>query len=356
MTPLRIALGIVAVLVFAGAAVGAVMSVRINWAFALTVAGSASYATTVAMSFAAIECTRILMPLVRKGLQTADLAGLARAAGFAFWVFTAISVTSAFGFFAMNRADATAERGKSVSQTKSYRAELDAITRRMEKTPDVRSPAEVEAELATVGRHDPRRGALLIEKAAAEQRAKDLARLPELRGADTWKVAVVAKDAQLEMLADALPWDRDLTLRIGAVLLILAVVVALELLIGFTPSAAVMLLVWACKRPEVAAAAEAAQPEARPAPADHVRRFVATCVERRDAGATQWKMLYGAYLKFCLKNRWQPLNDFHFRRELQLALGVTDAATMIEKRRAGSFWKTLDLKPQWIPEVADAAA
>jgi hypothetical protein len=348
MKPLRVALGIVAVLVFAGAAVGAIMSVTINWAFALTIAGSASYASTVALCFAAIECTRILMPLVKKGLETADLKGFARIAGLAFWVFTTISVSSAFGFFAMNRADATAQRGSTVSQTASYKAELDAITRRMERAPDMRSVAEVEAELATIGRHDPRRGQLQIERAAAEQREKDLKRLPELRAADAWKVVVVAKDAQLETLADALPWDRDLTVRVGAVVLILLAVFALELLIGFTPSAAIMLLVWACRRSEAPRVATGEPAAVKVPPTDHIQKFLDGCTQRSPNHATQWKQIYGGYTKFCAARGWQPLNEFRLRPALLAALGSVET----ERRKEGMFWRTLVLKPQWLPEEA----
>src|SRR5262245_40204907 len=102
MTSLRIAIGIAALLLLAAAAVGAAMSVQINWAFATTLSADPVTSTRLALLFAAIETSRILMPFAVKGLEV--LKWSAKGPRVAFWVFTAISVGSAAGYFAGNRA------------------------------------------------------------------------------------------------------------------------------------------------------------------------------------------------------------------------------------------------------------
>jgi hypothetical protein len=255
MIPLRIALGVCAFLALCAALLGAVMSVKINWEFALTLGRNAEWGFYLALAFAAVEGTRLLMPFLRRGLTLADLKGPARGATVAFWVFTLISASSAGGFFAMNRADSNAQRTAQLSQTKSYQQEMNRLTERLERHKDVRSVAEVEAELKAIPKADPdkRKPALELERATALQRDKDEARLKELRGSAEWKLtlqtAIASTDGGLDWLTAAAPIDKDVAQKWGMIALILSAIVAIELLVGFTPFAATMVLVWAIKPP-----------------------------------------------------------------------------------------------------------
>ncbi len=253
MIPLRIALGFVSILALGAALLGAVMSVKINWEFALTLGRNAEWGFYLALAFAAVEGTRLLMPFLRRGLTLADLKGPARCASIAFWVFTLISASSAGGFFAMNRADSNAQRTAQLSQTKSYQQEMNRLTERLEKHKDVRSVAEVDAELKALPKADPdrRRSHLELEKATAQQRDRDEARLKELRSSAEWKLtlqtAIASTDGGLDWLISAAPIDKDAAQKWGMIFLVLSAIVAIELLVGFTPFAATMVLVWALK-------------------------------------------------------------------------------------------------------------
>lgn len=253
MIPLRIALGLFSLLALGAAGIGAVMSVKINWEFAQTLGKNAEWGFWLALTFAAVEVARLFMPFIARGLRLADLGSYAKKAGIAFWVFTAISASSAGGFFAMNRADSNAQRSAQISQTKSYQQEMDRLSRRLEINGGVRSVAEVEAEIKGLPKNDPdkRKPALEVEKAAAAQRDKDEARMRELRSSAEWKTtlstAIATADAQLDFLTSVAPIDKDQAQRWAAVVTIIAAILALELLVGFTPFASVMVLVWALK-------------------------------------------------------------------------------------------------------------
>lgn len=253
MIALRIALGFVAGLAICAAMLGAAMSIKINWEFASTLGRNSEWAFYLALAFASVEGTRLLMPFLRHGLRLSDLKKPAKAATFAFWIFTLISALSAAGFFAMNRSDSNAQRSAQLSQTKSYKIELDNITSRLSHSGSLRSVAEIDAEIKALPKGDPEKHKprLEVERAASIQRDKDEKRLAELRSSAEWKTsiqtAVATTDAQLEMFASALPFDKEATEKWVGIGVITLTIIALELLVGFTPYAAAMVLVWAIK-------------------------------------------------------------------------------------------------------------
>lgn len=256
---LRIALGAVAVLALAASGVGIVMSVKINWEFAQTLGRNPEAGLYLAATLASVEVARIMMPFVAKGLKLAQLRN--SWAHWAFGLFTVVSIVSAFGYFALNRADSAAQRGLQVSLSKGFKAELDAVSLSLERNASVRAIGEIDADLKPLSRSDNRRAALEKERASAEQREKDRKRLSDLSAAHAWNVEIPSsKDAQTELIADtiaSLPWmegskeERKAGIQRGVtVAIILATILALELLVGVTPFAAIMVLVWACRRPE----------------------------------------------------------------------------------------------------------
>lgn len=252
MIPLRIALGVVAVLALVAAGLGACMSVKINWEFAQTLGRNSEWGFYLALAFASIEGVRLLVPFLHKGLHLSGMKAMARWMGVAFCIFTLASVISAAGFFAMNRSDSTAQRSAQMSQTQIYRVEVETLAARMQRNASTRSVGEIDADLKPLPKGDPERIKLDKEKAAAIQRDKDAVRLEELRRSDGWKTAISAaitsKDTQIEMIADAMPWfDKATSEKYAAIALILVVIIALELLVGLTPFAAVMVLVWAVR-------------------------------------------------------------------------------------------------------------
>lgn len=255
MIPLRIALGFFSILALCAAIIGATMSVKINWEFAQTLGRNAEWGFWLALTFASVEVARLFMPFISRGLRLAEIEGAAKKATVAFWVFTVISATSAAGFFAMNRADSNAQRTAQVSQTKSYQQEMDRLALRLERHAGVRSVAEVDAEIKSIPKADPekRRPALEIERASAVQRDKDEARMRELRSSAEWKTtlstAIATADAQLDFLTSVAPLDKDQAQKWAAIVTIAAAILALELLVGFTPFAASMVIVWAIKPP-----------------------------------------------------------------------------------------------------------
>lgn len=254
MIPLRIFLGVVAVIAMGASLVGAAMSIKINWEFATTLGRNSEWGFYLALAFASVEGTRLLMPFLRRGLTLAELKAPARWAGVAFWTFTLISFLSAAGFFAMNRADSTAQRSAQLSQTKSFKAEVDTLTRRIEHARTDRSAAEIDALIKGLPRGDPdkQRSKLEAERAAAIQREADEKRLGELQNSAGWKTAVTTAvattDAQIDMIVSALPFEKETAEKWVAISLITIAIIALELLVGFTPFAAAMVLVWALRR------------------------------------------------------------------------------------------------------------
>lgn len=256
MIYLRIALGLFSVFALVAAGVGSFMSVKINWEFAHTLGKNAEWGYWLALTFASVEVARLFMPFIARGLRYAEMEGWARKAGFAFWVFTIISATSAAGFFAMNRADSNAQRSAQMSQTKSYQQEMDRLSRRLEANSAVRSVAEIDAELKFLPRGDPdrRKPALESEKAAAQQRDKDEIRMRELRSSAEWKTtlstAIATMDAQYDLFTSVAPLDKDQAQKWAALITIGVAILALELLVGFTPFASVMVIVWALKPPQ----------------------------------------------------------------------------------------------------------
>lgn len=255
MIPLRIALGAFSLFALVAAGTGAVMSVIINWEFAHTLGRNAEWGFWLALTFASVEVARLFMPFIARGLRLADLNSYAKKAGIAFWVFTLISASSAAGFFAMNRADSNAQRSAQMSQTKSYQQEMDRLSRRLEANATVRSVAEIDAELKSIPKSDPdkRKPALEIEKAAAAQRDKDETRMRELRSSAEWKTtlttAIATADAQLDIFTSVGPLDKDQAQKWAVLFSIGLAILALELLVGFTPFASVMVIVWALKPP-----------------------------------------------------------------------------------------------------------
>lgn len=347
--PLRFALGLAAVALLVLALFGAVQSVKINWQFGLTLAPAAQ-APIIAGLLAAIELLRIGMPFAAKGMELAGLPN--KHARTAFWLFTAVSVLSAGGYFKMNRDAAGEQRTTQMSFSAGYKSELRDITTRL-KHEITRSAAEIDAEIKALSRAEvAKRAELEAEKAAIEQRPKDLKRLDELQALDVWKTVVTGKDVQAAMIAELLPvQDREAAQRWIAGGLIILVILAIEFAVGRTPFTAVMILAWACRRQERLPPAQAEPAPVAAPPADHVSRFVARCIVR--AGAIQFRPLYESYLNFCVSKGWQPLSEFHFKPAMHRALG---AAPETEKRKPGIFWLGLSVRPELMMGGARAAA